>query len=238
MISYSLVDNFLTAAPNDFTAQTVNVRSFGMSEIVQRIMTRNPGLSVAQINAALEEFIREACIIIEDGGAINTPLFNTQPSISGVFHGAADAFDPRRHRIKTNLAAGTAMRKATVGIKTQKVQAVEPIPYILEVHDVLSDTVNEQITPGGVLQIWGGRLKIVPENPYNGVFLIDEAANVIKLPVIIENKPSRLIVMLPADVPAGSYELEVRTTLSASGKELKSIKTRRFNRELIAISDE
>lgn len=238
MIAFSLVENHLTTAPNDFTAQTVNVRSFGMSEIVRRIMARNPGLSEAQINAALEEFIREACIIIEDGGAINTPLFNTQPSVAGVFHGAADTFDPRRHRVRTNLSQGTAMRRATASIRTQKVQTAEPAPYILEVHDVLSDTVNEQLTPGGVLQIWGGRLKIATENPENGVFLIDDAGNAIKMPVVIENKPSRLIVMLPADIPAGSYELEVRTTLSSStNKEVRTLRTRRFNRELTAVAD-
>ena len=39
MISYSLVENLLTAAPNDFMAQTVNVR-----EIVQRIMGRRTNL--------------------------------------------------------------------------------------------------------------------------------------------------------------------------------------------------
>ena len=237
MISFSLVENHLTTAPNDFTAQTVNVRSFGMSEIVKRIMARNPGLSEAQINAALEEFIKEACIIIEDGGAINTPLFNTQPSIAGVFHGAADMFDARRHRIRTNLSVGTAMRRATASIRTQKVQTTEPAPYILEVHDVLSDTVNEQITPGGVLQIWGGRLRIVSENLDNGVFMIDDTGNAIKMPVVIENKPSRLIVMMPTDMPAGTYTLEVRTSFVNSSKESKNLKTRRFNRELVAIND-
>ena len=127
MISYSLIDNHLTAAPNDFTAQTVNVRSFAMNDIVQRIMGRNPGLSAAQINASLEKFVHEVCLIVEDGGAVNTPLFNTQPSIAGVFHGAADTFDTRRHRVKTNLSQGVAMRRATANIKTQKVQTAEPI---------------------------------------------------------------------------------------------------------------
>ena len=237
MLSYSLVDNLLTPAPNDFSAQTVNVRSFGLSDIVQRIMGRNPGLSAAQINAALEKFINEVCIIIDDGGAVNTPLFNTQPSISGVFHGATDSYDPRRHRIKTNLSAGTAMRKATAGIKTQKVQAVETSPYILEVQDVLSNTANEQITPGGVLQIWGGRLKLATENPDNGVFLIDDAGNALKLTVIIENKPSRIIAMLPADMPAGTYHVEVRSSFVNAAKESKNIKTGRFNKELVTVSD-
>jgi len=238
MISYSLVENLLTAAPNDFTAQTVNVRSFGMSDIVQRIMGRNPGLSAAQINVALEKFIHEVCLIIEDGGAVNTSLFNTQPSVSGVFHGATDTYDPRRHSIRTNLSAGTALRRATGNVKLQKVHTAEPIPFILEVHDVLSGTVNEQLTPGGVLQIRGGRLKLAAENQENGVFLIDMDGNATKLNVVIENKPSRLIVMMPADLTSGSYELEVRTTFANSARESRNMKIRRFNRELVTVCDE
>ena len=236
MISYTLVENLLTAAPNDFMAQTVNVRSFNMSEIVQRIMGRNPGLSAAQINVALEKFIHEVCLIVEDGGAVNTPLLNTQPSIAGVFHGTVDTFDPRRHRIRTNLTAGTALRRATDGIRTQKVQTAEPTPFILEVRDVLSESTNEQITPGGVLQIRGGRLKLGTESPENGVFLIDNDGNAVKITVVVENKPARLIVMLPADLQSGTYTLEVRTALNSnSNREGRTIRTGRFNRELVTV---
>jgi len=238
MIQYALVENHLTVEPDDFTAQAVNVRSFGMSEIVRRIMARNPGLSEAQINSSIEEFIREACIIIADGGAINTPLFNAQPSIAGVFHGAADTFDPRRHRVRTNLLLGSALRQSATNIRTQKVQTTENVPYILEVRDVVSGTVNEQITPGGVLRIRGGRLRFLVDNPENGVFLLGDDGSEIKASaVVVDNKPSNLIVVLPTDIPAGSYELEVRTSLGASGREVRNLRTRRFNRELVAVAD-
>ena len=238
MLSYSLSENQLTAAPNDFKAVPVNVRSFNMSEIVQRIMARNPGLSPAQINSSIDEFFKEISIIVGDGGAINTPLFNTQPSIAGVFHGAVDTFDARRHRVKTNITSGTMMHRATDEIRTQKVQIAEPLPFILEVHDVVSETVNEEITPGGVLQIRGGRLRLITENPANGIFLIGDDGQDVKLPTVIENKPSRLIAMIPADLPTGDYSLEVRTTFSTANRETRTIKTGRFNRELTAVCDE
>ena len=155
-----------------------------------------------------------------------------------MFHGAADTFDPRRHRVRTNLTAGAALRKATAAIKTQKVQTAEPAPFILEVRDALSNSVNEQITPGGVLQIRGGRLKLAAENPENGIFLIDADGNAAKLQIVIENKPSRLIAMLPADIAPGTYELEVRTTFANSARESRNMKIRRFNRELVTVCDE
>ena len=237
MLQYGLVDNPLTAAPNDFTAQLVNVRSFSQEEILRRISERNTGLSPEQLRAGVDLYIREVCKITEDGGAVNTPLINTQPSIAGVFHGADDSYDQNRHRVRTNITSGLALRRATAAIRTQKVTIAEPQPTILEVTDMMSGAVNELLTPGGVLQIRGGRLKLATQNPDNGIFLIDEQGQTTPLPMVIENKPARLIAMLPATLACGAYTLEVRSSLSASNREGRTIRTGRFNRELTAVND-
>ena len=93
-MSYSLIENPLTPF-NAYVAQPANIRSYSLEEIIQRVLARNPGLSHAQITASINEVINEICIIIEDGGSINTVLVNTQPSIAGKFNGAADTFDPK-----------------------------------------------------------------------------------------------------------------------------------------------
>jgi hypothetical protein len=235
-LNYTLVENLLTAAANDYMAQPVNVRTFGTDDIAQRILAKNPGLGLSQIMAVLKEFTEETCRIIEEGGAINTPLFNSRPGMQGVYHGATDAYDPRRHRIKTNLLPGVRMRKATAAIKTQKVQTADPVPFILEVHDLLSATTNDLLTPGSVVQVRGGRLKLAA-SPDNGLFLIDEQGQATKLANIVENKPARLIAMLPIDLQPGAYTLEVRTTYTTSGKETKTAKIGRFARELTAVAD-
>ena len=236
MLQFGLIENNLTAAPNDLVAQTVNVRTLGVDDIYKRILKRNPGLGLSQLQASTEEVFEEICTAVEQGFGVNTPLINIQLSIAGVFHGANDNFDPKRHQVKTNISAGVRMRKATASIKTQKVLAHEPVPHISEVHDVLSDTVNELLTPGGVIQIWGGRLKLVLENPENGIFLTGEQGETVKLNVVVENKPARLIAMIPADLQSGTYALEVRST-HGSSKESKAIKTGKFNKELTAVND-
>ena len=71
--------------------------------------------------------------------------------------------------------------------------------------------------------------------PENGIFLTDDQGQTRKMPNIVENKPARLIVMIPADLPAGTYTVEVRTSFMNTTKEGKNIKTGRFNRELVAL---
>jgi hypothetical protein len=147
----------------------------------------------------------------------------------GVFEGAADSYTPTRHKTSININPGIDLRKVVPNIKTEKVQVADPIPYIIEVKDIVSGTVNESLTPGGVVQLRGSRLRFVVENPTNGIFLVSESGNEIKLTVIAENKPARLMALLPADLTIGSYTLEVRTTYSqGNAKEGKQLKIGRF----------
>ena len=232
MLQYILVDNILTLTPNDCMGQAVNVRSYNMEQIIERILGKYPGLTPAQIKSVLDEFVEEVCRIIEEGSNINTPLFNIQLSISGVFDGVSDNFDSSRHSVKANISAGTRTRQSAKKVKTQKTTVPDPIPLITEVSDTLSNTVNDIITGGGVIQIRGSRLKILPEETNNGIFLIDDKGVETKLTTIVDNKPSRLIVMLPATLEGGTYSLEVRTSFSSSGRPAKNLKTGRFSKDL------
>jgi hypothetical protein len=162
-------------------------------------------------------------------------VFVTQWSIPGAVEGAADAVNPKTHPAKINLYAGSALREAARKVKTEKVIVAEPAPHIVEVRDVLSGTANETLTAGGVVQIRGGRLKLLTSEANNGIFLVDEQGGEFKITVIVENKPARLIAVMPADIPQGDWFIEVRTSCSTSGKPMKSLKQGRYSRILTVI---
>jgi hypothetical protein len=232
MLHYSLIENLLTPTPDDFLAQPVNVRSYSLPEIFQRISARYPGLTPTQISAAVNEFFEEVSKITEDGETVNTPLFNTQLSMPGVYKGVMDSFDAKRHSVKININPGTIMRDAVRKVKTEKIAVAEPLPHILEVKDVMSDTVNDIITPGGVIQLRGGRLKFLTDQLDNGIFLMGENEAEFKIATIVENKPARLIAVLPADLPQGEYYIELRTSYSGAVKPAKTLKRGRYNKIL------
>jgi hypothetical protein len=224
----------LTIAPDDFMAQVTNVLSHGEAEIVARMLKKGAGLTRSDIFSVTDMYTETVCEIIAEGGAVVTPLFNAFPSIPGVFKGIDDPFDLKRHGVRINLTAGKSTREAVKLIKTRRVHVANPQPLIVAVKDTLSGSTNDIITPGGVIQVLGSRLKVDEENILNGVFLIDEYGTETKLPVIVENKPARIIVMLPVTLAAGNYFLEARTTFTYSGKESKTLRVGRLHKELHA----
>jgi hypothetical protein len=80
----------------------------------------------------------------------------------------------------------------------------------------------------------GSRLKFVDGDTTNGIFLLPVAGGAeVRLAVVVENKPARLIAMLPADLAAGEYHLEVRTKFVHGGKPAQTLKVGRFHKSLV-----
>ncbi|GHV66639.1 hypothetical protein FACS1894199_10470 [Bacteroidia bacterium] len=106
---------------------------------------------------------------------------------------------------------------------------------LTKVKDIVSGSVNEHLIAGGVIQLRGSRLKFMEEGYVNGIFLIPVAdAPEMRLSVVVENKPARLISLLPSNLVAGEYHLEVRSTFVHGGKPSQTLKVGRFGKTLTA----
>ena len=232
MLKYSLRENLLTPAPDDYLAQAQDVRSYTLDEIIDLMMDKGTTITRADVAATLQVYSEVVSAIIKDGSAVNTPLMNTALSISGVFNGANDAFDKKRHTVNLNLSAGTLLRDAATKIKCEKTEGASTDPYITEVADVVSGKVNEILTKGGVVQLVGSRLKFDAKDAVQGIFFVPETGEAVRATVIAENKPARLMAIIPAGLKAGTYYIEVRTKISSSPKPLKNVKTGRFFKAL------
>ena len=232
MLKYSLRENLLTAAPDDYMAQVADVRSYTLDEIIDLMMDKGTTVTRADVAATLQVYGEVCSSIIKDGSALNTPLMNTAMSISGVFNGANDAFDKKRHTVNLNLTAGTLLRDAATKVKCEKTESANTDPYITEVADIVSGKVNESLTKGGIIQITGSRLKFDDKDAAQGIFFVPETGAPVRADVIAENKPARVMAIIPADLKAGTYYIEVRTKIDTKGKTLKTLKTGRFNKPL------
>lgn len=232
MLKYSLRENLLTPAPDDYMAQAADVRSYTLDEIIDLMMEKGTTLTRADVAATLQVYGEVVSAIIKDGSAVNTPLMNTSMSISGVFDGANDSFDKKRHTVNLNITAGTLLRDAVTKVKCEKTEGTSTDPYITEVTDIVTGTVNTTLTKGGVVQLVGSRLKFDAKDAAQGIFFVPETGEAVRATVIAENKPARLMAIIPAGLKAGTYYIEVRTKISSSPKPLKNVKTGRFFKAL------
>lgn len=232
MLKYSLRENLLTPAPDDYMAQAADVRSYTLDEIIDLMMEKGTTLTRADVAATLQVYGEVVSAIIKDGSAVNTPLMNTSMSISGVFDGANDSFDKKRHTVNLNITAGTLLRDAVTKVKCEKTEGVSTDPYITEVTDIVSGKTNEVLTKGGIVQITGSRLKFDAKDASQGIFFVPETGNPVRASVIAENKPARLMAIIPADLAAGTYYIEVRTKIIGSSQKSKTLKTGKFDKPL------
>ncbi len=232
MLKYSLRENLLTPAPDDYMAQVQDVRSYTLDEIIDAMMEKGSTLTRADVAATLQIYGEVVRAIVKDGSAVNTPLINTALSISGVFDGANDAFDKKRHTVNLNITAGTLLRDAVGKVKCEKTESASTDPYITEVSDIVSGKTNGVLTKGGVVQITGSRLKFDPKDEAQGIFFVPDTGMLVRAAVIAENKPARLMAIIPVDLAAGTYYIEVRTKIVGSSQKSKTLKTGRFDKPL------
>ena len=232
MLKYNLVENLLTERSDDYAAQTVPTRSYDKNAVIDLILRRGTLLTRTDVLAVMNGLEETVVDVVRDGGTINLPLFNTSFSISGVFDGPMDSFDSSRHRLNVNLTKGTLLRKAESEVRFAKTDAVTPQPSIVEVRDAVSGATNDVLTPGGVIQLWGANLKIAGDNEANGLWFVPETGDAVKAEVVITNKPSQLIAMIPA-LAAGNYTVRVVTQNTGGGVLLKTPRSYVFERTLV-----
>jgi hypothetical protein len=235
MLEYSLHENLLTEdRPDDYSAQTHPKVSYDREQFIDLMLQRGTLMTKTDALAVLNNIEETAAYIIKNGGMLNLPLFHTGFSISGVFDGATDVFDPTRHRLHVNISKGRLLREVEEEVKVTKVNTASPQPQILEVKDSVTGSIDQLLTSGGVVEITGVHIKITGKDPACGLYFVAEDDTETKAETFVQNLPSTLIAIVPA-LEAGNYRVKVVTQYMGSGnRDLKDPKTTIFNKLLQA----
>jgi len=223
MLKYSLVENLLTERPDDYSAMTHSLTSLDKEAIITRMLNRGTTLTRTDILAVLNNLEETVVDALLEGNNLTLPLFNTSFSISGVFDSPLDSFDGNRHKLNINLTKGLKIREIESKVKFEKTNVASPQPQIQEVKDSVSGKVNEIITRRGVVEVRGYNLKIEGDNPSCGLWFISEKGDEKKAVVIIENKPSRILAMVP-ELDGERFQIKVATQYTGSGTMVKTPK--------------
>ncbi len=211
-IRYVLLKNALSDDPDDYAARVISYDSVGLEEVIERMVQQGSTVTRADIVSVLEDFYTAIEGLLLNGVNVNTPLANFRLTIRGTFHGVGDSFDPDRHWLRVAITAGRRLRQA-IRRKGRPVKDEMPPrfrPYPVTYTDLNSGERNHTLTPGGMGQIEGYRLKFDADDPLQGIFFIAEDGTETRVRVMGENWPGKLLFLIP-DLAPGSYRLEVRT---------------------------
>jgi len=233
-IRVNLYENYLTENPNDYSAKVISERSLSVKEICQTAVKRGGAATTA---AAMEHnvmlFLKEMSYQLMDGFGINAEYFTANATVRGAWNNSKENFDPKKHSVLFRFNQGALLRKEIPNVSVQVMGVGDTSIQISHVVDMKTGSVNDLITPFGTLKIKGGRLKIVGDNPQNGVWFQggdDEDAVRVAPNDIIVNNPSELIVVIPP-LEHGKYRLVVRNQYSV-GAILKEPRTTVFEKIL------
>jgi hypothetical protein len=231
-----LYENFLTENPNDFSAKVVSERSIGIREVAQSAVGRGGAPTTA---AAMEHNVRlwlkEMAFLMKNGFSINAEYFTANVQVRGVFDHRNDTFDPNRHSVLFRFNQGETLRKEIPGIQVQVLGLGETGIIISHVVDAKTGSVNDLITPGGILKVRGGKLKITGDSPDVGVYFENEDGATVKVEErdLVLNNPSQLMIHIPELTP-GRYQLVIRNQYSV-GAMLKEPRTTVYDKILTAL---
>lgn len=218
-IRYSLRDNRLTPDPDDRYAQVESSRTASLDDVVDEITKRGTAIGRGDVASVLDTFQDVLVDFLTGGSNVSVPFANYSVSIQGVFTSEADAFDPSRHAVLPRVQAGAALRRAfRNGVPVERVEPSAQTPSLRSYYDHLAKERDSALTPGGVGEVEGARLAFDAEDEAQGVFFLAEDGTATRAETVPINKPSQLMVVVPAGLAPGAYRLEVR---AAFGDEVR-----------------
>ena len=224
MLKYCLRENLLTPAPDDYMAQVQDVRSvFENMRAITASSRKNKCSAYTQYACAL--FLLNSLFLPRLFSKRVTALCKYMRQIQG-----ANKKHPQAYLMYVEDCF--LCSNAVVAHRFPQEEGVSTDPYITEVTDIVTGTVNTTLTKGGVVQLLGARLKFDAKDAAQGIFFVPETGEAVRAAVIAENKPARLMAIIPADLAAGTYYIEVRTKILEGNKSGKTLKTGRFNKAL------
>lgn len=225
-VAVELYDLPLTEKKDDRYAKVMSPATITEEDLIRLAVERRTDLNPSTLRAALEILTALAEEKVLDGCNVTFGLSHYSIAVNGLFTGDADHWDPARHSLSLRSDPNQSLREQLSDVEVQLLGPAITGPVINTITDHSSATVNQQLTPGGVVNIDGKRLKIVGDSPEVGVSLINTTTGdelLLEPGTLFQNTRSRLGILLPTDITPGTYNLKVSTQYSRSNVVKKSL---------------
>ena len=226
----------VTPDPNDYSAVVSYMGSINQKGVVDAIIADGIELKRETIEAAVNRYNRKCAEFALNGWNVDTGLVYMRAVITGAFYGKK--VDPARNSVYVSITQGAEIRREVAQTQVEILGEMPDVMYILQVTNMQTKAADGTLTRGRNALVEGAYLKVMGAEPAVGVYLLNvENGQETKLDddLIVTNDPSKLMLLIPADCPTGTYRLKVVTQFTAGNKLLKSAREVVFAQELTVI---
>ncbi|MEA4936685.1 hypothetical protein SDC9_104816 [bioreactor metagenome] len=214
-----LYDLAITERKDDRFGRVLTKVSMNEDDLIKIAQERRTDLNATSLKSTMEILKEIAKEQIANGVSVAFGLGYFNLGVNGVFYGDDLTWKPDQHNLAVRVTPTAELREA-VNSATVTVRGAAPVGVAIStLTDVTSGQFNSRLTPGGGVNIEGTRLRIAGENSTNGLSLINQATQEsIRIPMtsVLHNEPSQLTFIVPANLPAGDYKLQLTTQFSTT----------------------
>ncbi|MDR1120117.1 MAG: DUF4469 domain-containing protein [Dysgonamonadaceae bacterium] len=214
-----LYELLLTTRKDDRSGRVVSTGSLRIDDLIAIAVSRRSDINAATMKASYE--ILKEVVLEEVCGAkqVEFGLSHYGLGVNGVFIGDHPVWDGKTHSLILHASATAEARMALKNIEVDVLGMAQSGIFINSLTDVVSGEINTRLTPGGSVNLAGARIKIAGDAPNIGLHLTEiNTGTITDIPAtsVPVNDPSRIIFIVPTDLPAGDYKLSIITQFSHS----------------------
>ena len=218
-----LVKNHLTTDTTDYVAVVDSNGSIDVSGIVDELIAEGMELKRETAVDVVSRYNRKCADLALSGYSVNTGLVQLRATVKGAFYDKR--WDPERNQLHVSVTQSAELRKAAAAATVEILGEHGELIALFGITDLSTGKTDGTVTRGFNAELKGTYIKVAGDDPTVGVYLhnVDTGEDII-LPAtnIALNEPSRLLLLVPADIVAGTYELRVTTQYMSNNKLLKT----------------
>lgn len=220
-----LVDNSLTPDnPNDRIAQLETTRNVDFQFVLDEMVRNNPSVPRDTQELAVKNYHQTLQQLIMNGYRVNTGLFSVVAQLKGIVE--KGVWDATKNFIYISFVQGKDLREA---IADTNVEILGDKANGMYVADASTRGGSSFVAKAGRnFTLEGRMLKIAGDDPAVGITLTNNETKVtvsLDNDMIAVNDPSKLVILIPADLTDGEYTLTITTQYSSTTRLLKEPRT-------------
>ena len=224
-ICLQIKDNTITSQdPTDKLFEVFPQGSLTQDAIIEEIVDTLGGDPhyIKRVLLKEKQIIKRALLM---GKRVSNELFSAKILCRGLVSNGR--WNPQVNSLYVNFQQSKELREALDNLSIRVIGEKQESRYITSCKSLSAECGEGQLVAGDSVEILGENIKVVGSHPSVGIELISEDGDNIQIAKeqIIVNRPSKLIMLLPDNLPEGTYTLMITTQYSRSSTMLKKPKS-------------